>query len=290
MRRDYIQLKYRTAQRARRFLTTAGRIYVLLAVFSLALCLVWVTDAVIRGMQDAKIRARMTELQAIRASAVPDGQGAVLTVAMQPFPVMTPMANPEPSVLPGLATLYEQNLDLAGWLSIEGTVIDYPVMFRPDDRDYYLTHNFDRRKDKNGALFIQADCDPFQPGGNTIIHGHNIKSGNMFGDLNKYKDETYFREHPVIRFDTLYERGEYRIVAVFLSQVYRKNDSVFKYYQFLQADTEAEFDDFVSNIKALALYKTGVDAKYGDTFITLSTCSYHTENGRLVVVARKAGG
>ncbi|MEL7608342.1 MAG: class B sortase [Bacillota bacterium] len=109
----------------------------------------------------------------------------------------------------------------------------------------------------------------------------------MFGDLGKYEDSSYFQEHPVIRFDTLYERGEYEIVAVFLSQVYRKSDDVFKYYQFLEADTQVEFDAFVSNINALSLYDTGVDAKFGDTFITLSTCAYHTENGRLVVIARK---
>jgi sortase B len=92
----------------------------------------------------------------------------------------------------------------------------------------------------------------------------------------------------IIHFDTLYERGEYEIVAVFLSQVYRKSDDIFKYYQFFGADTQAEFDEFYTNIKALALYDTGVSADYGDSFITLSTCAYHTENGRLVVVARKA--
>lgn len=183
-------------------------------------------------------------------------------------------------MLPNLAPLHEQNPDLAGWLTIEGTVIDYPVMFRPDGDDYYLAHNFDGERDKNGSLLMQTGCDPSTPGTNVIIHGHNMKSGKMFTPLMKYRDEAYFREHPAIRFDTLYEQGEYEIVAVFLSQVYRKSVNVFKYYQVFDMTTEAEFDEFYNNIKALALYDTGIDAEYGDSFTTISTCSYHDPNGR----------
>jgi sortase B len=277
-------------RRGGRRLTTAGRVYVLLAALSFIVCLVWAGSAIIGGVQDAQSGARVAELQAIQARAAPAEQGAALPVpvaAKAPATAPTATATPEPSVLPGLAPLYEQNPDLAGWLTIDGTVIDYPVMFRPDDEDYYLTHGFDGQTDKNGCLLIQAGCDPFTSGGNTIIHGHNMKSGKMFGDLDEYKKEAYWKEHLVIRFDTLYERGEYEIVAVFLSQVYRRNDDAFKYYEFFGAGSQAEFDEFYSNIKALALYDTGVTAQYGDSFITLSTCSYHVENGRLVVVARK---
>ncbi len=269
-------------------LTTAGRVYALLAVLSFAACLVWAGCAATEGIRDAKNDTRMTELRAIQAVPPEPGTAAPATTLPPPSGVTaTPTATPEPSILPNLAPLHEQNPDLAGWLSIEGTVIDYPVMFRSDSEDYYLAHNFDGEQDKNGALLIQAGCDPFTPGTNVIIHGHNMKSGKMFGSLDEYKDEAYFREHPVIRFDTLYERGEYEIVAVFLSRVYRKNEDVFKYYQFFGAETQAEFDGFYRNIKALGLYDTGVTADYGDTFITLSTCTYHVENGRLVVVARK---
>jgi len=285
--RTYPRRAYPARWRQRR-LTTAGKVYATLAVLAFAVCLVWVTSAAIGGVQDAKSEARMAELQAIRAA--PTETGAIVPVAARPLPsapAATATPEPEPSMLPNLAPLYAQNPDLAGWLSIEGTEIDYPVMFRPEDEGYYLSHNFDGEKDKSGALLIQAGCDPFTLGGNIIIHGHNMKSGKMFGDLDEYKKEAYWKEHPVIRFDTLYERGEYEIVAVFLSKVYRKNEDVFKYYQFFGANTQAEFDEFYSNIKALALYDTGVSADYGDSFITLSTCAYHVENGRLVVVARK---
>lgn len=276
MRRSHRVLRRRGGRR----LTTAGRVYVLLAALAFAACLIWATIAVIGVIQDAKSAARMAELQTIQAA--PTETGAALSSVSAATP-----ATPKPSMLPNLAPLYAQNPDLAGWLTINGTVIDYPVMFRLDDDDYYLTHNFDKEKDKNGSLLIQTGCDPFAPGGNTIIHGHNMKSGKMFGDLEEYKKEAYWKEHPVIRFDTLYEQGEYEVVAVFLSQVYRKTDDVFKYYHFFGAKSQAEFDEFYSNIKTLTLYDTGVTAQYGDAFITLSTCVYHVQNGRLVVVAKK---
>jgi len=114
-----------------------------------------------------------------------------------------------------------------------------------------------------------------------------MKSGMMFADLLNYKKESYYKEHPTIRFSTLYEKAEYEIVAVILSEVYRKSEDVFKYYKVEKAGTSAEFDSYVQNIKNLAMYDTGVTAQYGDQLIVLSTCEYSTENGRLAVVARK---
>lgn len=109
----------------------------------------------------------------------------------------------------------------------------------------------------------------------------------MFGDLDLYKDEGFYQEHSVISFDTLYEERIYEIVAVFPSQVYSEEEDAFKYYQFYEADTQEEFDDFYDNIKELSLYDTGVEAQFGDTFLTLSTCAYHVTDGRLVVVAKR---
>ena len=265
-KRAYFRHGYLRRWRRRR-LTTAGKVYVVMVILSLAVCLVWASSAVIGRIRDAKSAARAAELRIIHVEEPETFQS---------------------SRLPDLSLLYEQNHDLAGWLSIEGTQIDYPVMFRADDEKYYLSHNFDREKDENGALLIQAGCDPFTQGGNIIIHGHNMKNGEMFGSLEEYEEEAYFRKHPVLRFDTLYEQGEYEIVAVFLTQVYRKNENVFKYYQVFSLESQTEFDEFYSNIKALALYDTGKDAAYGDSFLMLSTCAYHVPNGRFVVVARKA--
>lgn len=109
----------------------------------------------------------------------------------------------------------------------------------------------------------------------------------MFGDLDLYLKESFYKEHSTVSFDTLYEKRTYKIVAVFRSQVYNADDDVFKYYQFYEADTQEEFKDFYRNIKKLSLYDTGVKAEFGDTFLTLSTCAYHVKDGRLVVVAKR---
>lgn len=182
--------------------------------------------------------------------------------------------------------LYEQNSDIVGWLSIEGTKINYPVMQNEDD-EYYLHRNFQKEEDKYGSLYVRQRADVFTPGTNFIIYGHNMKDGSMFGELDRFMEESFWKEHPLISFDTLYEERTYEIISVFLSQVYKEDEDGFKYYQFYQAETEEEFNYFYQNIKQLTLYDTGVEAEYGDTFLTLSTCAYHVEDGRLVVVAKK---
>lgn len=196
------------------------------------------------------------------------------------------VANSHPVILDKYADLYEENPDLAGWLSIEGMQINYPVMQCEDD-EYYLHHDFYGNEDKYGCLYVRKRADVNTPGTNFIIYGHNMRDGSMFGDLDFYKEEAFFKEHSMISFDTLYEERTYEIVAVFLSRVYKEDDEVFKYYDFYEADTPEEFRDFYENIKSMSLYDTEVTAEYGDTFITLSTCAYHVEDGRLVVVAKR---
>lgn len=205
----------------------------------------------------------------------------------------------EITVLPEYAALYEQNPDIIGWLRIEDTVIDYPVMQTLEDEDYYLAYDFNKEANNNGCLIMDTDSvvgagtadhqyeGGMKPSTNLIIHGHTMKSGMMFGGLKKYEEESYGREHSIICFDSLYEKREYELLAVFYSQVYLKTDHVFKYYQFFQADTKEEFDDWYKNIKSMSLYDTGISAEFGDEFITLSCCSYQTEDGRFVVVAKR---
>lgn len=202
-----------------------------------------------------------------------------------PSPTEEPSAGP--AVQKRFEKLYEENQDLVAWLSIEGTRIDYPVMQCGDD-EYYLNHSFYREESKYGCLYVRERADVHTPGTNFIIYGHNMKDGAMFGKLEMYQEESFFLEHPVISFDTLYEERTYEILAVFRSQVYRQDENVFKYYQFYEADTPEEFASFYQNIKALSLYDTGVTAEFGDTFLTLSTCAYHVEDGRFVVVAKRA--
>ncbi|MFC4307174.1 class B sortase [Cohnella boryungensis] len=192
----------------------------------------------------------------------------------------------EPVMLPEFQELYERNPDIIGWLTIANTRIDYPVMQNLQDAEYYLDHDFDKKENKNGLPFLDAQ-NTIDDSDILLLHGHNMKSGLMFADLLNYKKESYYKEHSTIQFNTLYEKAEYEIVAVILSEVYRKSDDVFKYYQVEKADSPAEFDSYVQNVKKLALYDTGVAAQYGDQLIVLSTCEYSSENGRLAVVARK---
>lgn len=192
-----------------------------------------------------------------------------------------------PGILAQYDALSRQNADMIGWVQIDGTEIDYPVMYTGDD--FYLSHGFDQASAPSGLPFVDKRCAVGPLGTNTIIYAHNMKNGSMFSGLLSYKSSDYYAEHPIIRFDTLYEAQEYEIAAVFESEVYRKSDAVFKHYNFLNADSQEAFDEYIAGIKALSFYDTGIHPEYGDALITLMTCSYHTPNGRFVVVARKAG-
>ena len=183
--------------------------------------------------------------------------------------------------------LFEANEDMIGWLKIPGTEIDYPVMQTMEDEEYYLRRNFFGEKDNNGTLILDTDSDITKTSNNLIIHGHNMKSGVMFAGLVDYEEEEFLKEHRQIEFHTRDEERKYEVIAVFRSKVYTTEDNVFKYYQFFEAENQEEFDDFYDNIKKLSIFDTGVTAQYGDEFITLSTCIYHTTNGRLVVVGKR---
>ncbi len=206
------------------------------------------------------------------------------TVTLPPEPTPTP--TPEPVVNP-YRDSFLANSDMAAWLQIPDTVIDYPVMWTPRDEEYYLRKAFDGSKNSNGCLILDTDSclDPLTT--NLIIHGHNMKSGAMFGTLLDYEDEEFYQEHKTMTLYTKDCQRNYEVIAVFRSQVYKKSDQVFKFYQFFQAETQEEFDDFYRNIMAMSIYDTGVTAEFGDHFLTLSTCAYHTETGRFVVVAKE---
>ncbi|MCM1252917.1 MAG: class B sortase [Clostridium sp.] len=192
----------------------------------------------------------------------------------------------ELTVLDEYAALYNKNKRLIGWLKIDGTNIDYPVM-QTTNNEYYLDHNYNQEYDKNGSLFLDADCDVVHRNTNLIIYGHHMKSGKMFGNLNQYSSEKYGKEHSIIQFDTIYEKGTYEVMYVFRSRIYNEDEIVFKYYQFFDATSEREFNSNMNEMAAIALYDTGVTASYGDELLTLSTCDSSETDGRFVVVAKR---
>ena len=191
-----------------------------------------------------------------------------------------------PDVLSEYQAILNKNQRLIGWVKIDDTIIDYPVM-QTVNNEYYLDHNFNQEEDKNGCIFMDYQCDVIKGCDNIILYGHHMKSGKMFGTLNKYSNQSYYEEHPVIQFDTIYEKGEYKIMYVFRSKVYSEEDVNFKYYQFINAVSEKEFNSYLNEMAALSLYDTGVTAAYGDKLLTLSTCDYQENKGRFVVVAKK---
>lgn len=189
------------------------------------------------------------------------------------------------TILPEYAALYEQNRDIFGWLSIDGTTINYPVMHTPDDPQYYLNRAFDKSDATGGTPFLDGNCN--EDGGIYIIYGHHMSNGTMFASLPDYADEAFWQEHKTIRFDTLYEHGEYEVMAAFLSRIYAPENKGFRYYEYTDLKSEVQFNSYMEQVKESALYDTGVTAEYGDTLLVLSTCNYHTTDGRFVVVARK---
>lgn len=193
-----------------------------------------------------------------------------------------------PEILPEYQALYEKNSDFAGWLTIEGTGIDYPVMQAvSQSSDFYLDHDFDGKEDINGSLFLDSRNDLEEPNDNMIIYGHNMKSGMMFGDLKDYLEPAFWKEHKKVIFNTIYEKAEYEIIAVCLSKVAEDGDGEFKYYDFINAGNKKTFKRYVKNLKTWNIMDEEISLSYGDKLLTLSTCNNYTEDGRLFLVAKK---
>lgn len=184
--------------------------------------------------------------------------------------------------------LKEKNPDFYGWLKIDNTSIDYPVMYK--DNEYYLNHTFDLEEDIYGTPFIDEKCNIEERSDNLLIHGHSTLSGpegKMFDDLFNYKEKAYYEENKIIHFDTPEEKADYEIIMVIESRIMYKNETNYRYYNFIDAADEADFEYQMEELKKLTIYDTGVDAQYGDELITLSTCDTTRENGRLAIIAKK---
>lgn len=204
-------------------------------------------------------------------------------VATAPAPVED-LVN-EDGILLEYAALYERNPDLAGWICIEGTKINYPVMHTPDRTDYYLQRNFDGDYSAWGCIYAREECDLDMPSDNITLYGHNMKDGSMFAGLNAYTSRDFWEQHRYIYFDTLTEHHTYAIFAVFTTTA--SEGEGFAYHDFIDAADEQAFDTFVAKCLSLSLYGTDLVPEYGDKIICLSTCEYTQTNGRLVVAAMR---
>ena len=168
--------------------------------------------------------------------------------------------------------LKKENEDIIGWLEIPNTKINFPVV-QGTDNQYYMTHTYKKEESKDGSIFLDKDYNWDLPSSNLLLYGHNNKNGNMFQGLLNYKQESYYNEHPDIRFTTLTDDSEYEIISVFLSRVYYTNENnVFRYYYFINAENEEQYNYYIEESKKASLYDTGKTAKYGEQLLTLSTC------------------
>ena len=232
----------------------------------------------------------------IGVTATPEtASSSPVSVTVQPATVNAPQnvqtpestAETEDAILPKYQDLYAQNSDLVGWLTIDAIGVDYPVMQTPGDNEYYLRRGFDKLYSLAGSLFLDENCRITSPStANWLIYGHNMSDGSMFGQLDKYAEESFYREHPTFEFDTLYEEMQWQIVAVIRTQVGADD---LPYYTFFDASSERDWQAKYQAVMDLALYDTGVTAQYGDQLLTLSTCgtTSSTTDKRLAVVAKR---
>ncbi|MBQ8604716.1 MAG: class B sortase [Oscillospiraceae bacterium] len=181
------------------------------------------------------------------------------------------------------ASVYEANNHFIGWITIEGTQMNYPVMQTKDNPEYYLRRDFTKKYNYHGVPFMDYRCTADESD-NIIIYAHNMKDGSMFSAVEDYMSRDFYNEHKYVKFDTMNGYGLYEVVFVFKIDV-QNND--FRYYEVVDFANIEEFDSFINNAKALAPYDTGVSAEYGDKLLTLSTCEYTLEDGRCVLIAKK---
>ncbi len=191
-----------------------------------------------------------------------------------------------PDILDEYAALYKENYDTIGWLKIEGTNIDNVVMYAPHIYEKYLRNDFYGNHSTRGCLYVAENCDIFKSD-NIIIYGHNMHDGSMFGTLPYYADEDFYKEHKTFSFDTIYEKQTYEVVAAIKTSIPPDNVECFRYYEYVGKDDTEMFNRYVQFIEENQLYDTGVELQEGDDILTLSTCAYHTDDGRFIVVARK---
>ena len=228
-------------------------------------------------------------------------EAPVETVPTTTTPIVTDAATEEPTVAPTetvpmeteavmldyMAELYNKNQDVAGYVKIAGTKINYPVVFTPDDINKYLYTNLDGAYSYAGEINMDYRCSIEPESTNIILNGHNMKDGSMFNSILKYEQKEYWEEHPIINYSTLYEEREYMVIFAYRDQVYSAREDVFRFAEFTDPMTEEEFNEGMEYMTSRAAYDTGLTAEFGDRLLLLVTCAYHTENGRFVVVAKE---
>lgn len=190
-----------------------------------------------------------------------------------------------PDILDEYAGLYAENPDTIGWLKIDGTELDNVVMYVRHDNGKYLHTDFYGKSSYRGCLFVDGWCNVLTSD-NIIVYGHHMKDDSMFGAIVDYQSEEFYSQHKYIQFDTIYEKQTYEVVAAISTALLPDGEDGFRYYEYTGSD-EKQFDEYLKFIDENKLYDTDARLSAGDKILTLSTCAYHTDDGRFIVVAKK---
>lgn len=245
------------------------------------------TEPTASGLPDACAPAETTQPSAQATAAVPTAlptESAIATEPLQSLSTDAPDADP---LLAYYRTLAQENPDMAGWISIADTPVDYPVMHTPEQPQYYLYRDFDRNRTLEGIPFLDGRCDPDAPSDNLIIYGHNMRSQRMFGSLHRYREEEYRAAHPLISFDTLEERRVYRVYAGFVVKLEGRleAESMLCYRVQLTSDGE-QLQALLDYVARHALFiNPEAEPKVNSQLLTLSTCNGGGKPERFVVLA-----
>ncbi|MBB3112461.1 sortase B [Paenibacillus phyllosphaerae] len=178
------------------------------------------------------------------------------------------------------APLLELNPDIVGWIQLEGSTIDYPIV-QAADNERYLTLNYKGEPSSAGSIFMDYRNDPGLTGRNTVLYGHRMKDGSMFGVLKHYVDLDYYKAHRTLRLDTPTDAYEVEVFAVYTTTTGVN-------YIETEFRDESAFGDFVQEIQQRSIYESDVQVTADDRIITLSTCDYSLDpsEGRFVVHGR----
>ena len=184
-----------------------------------------------------------------------------------------------------LENIAKINSDIIGWIKIEGTNINYPIM---QNGDYYLHKDIYKNYSSHGTPYLAFYCD-VKKSDNLIIYGHHMQDNTMFSQLEKYKNYNFFLNHKYIKFYTIEDgrtiENTYEVMIAFKTIAY--SDAGFRYYSYTDFQNYEDYEEFVKNCRNLEFYYTGVVGTHHDKYITLSTCEYSQKNGRMVVVAKE---
>ena len=248
-------------------------------------------ESVFTNLQDVFAEETSSEADSSDPTADSPAAGSVAAQALPAGETITLLEETQvqwQARISGYRQLYEQNNDFIGWVRIDQTPIDYPVMYTPDHKDYYLQRNFEKLNSAYGVPYVSELCVLGEEGTNLLIYGHHMKNGSMFAALDGYRDAAFYQEHPLVRFDTLEEAGLYEIAGSWLiPNAGVQNQQVEQLFRLLFAQSEETFEQDWNAVQKNFFVDTGISVSYEDKLLALVTCDYSYNDSRIVVIAKR---